>query len=79
MKGGTIIAIFYPVPFIIMRVVTNRKSAEKHFRRVVAYAPKTGVVRFIKLTEEQYENMVYITGEKDLQDKIVGNNCLIMI
>ncbi len=55
-------------PEVFMRVVTNRKSAEKHFRRVVAYAPKTGVVRFIKLTEKQYENMVYITGEKDLQD-----------
>ena len=39
-----------------IRIVTNRKSAEKHFRRIKKYIPETGIVRILKLTEKQYDN-----------------------
>ena len=66
-------------PEVFMRVVTNRKGAEKHFRRISDYAPKIGVIRMLKLTEKQYENMEYLVGEEKKQEKIIGKNCLIMI
>lgn len=28
-----------------MRVTANRKNVEKHYKRLMEYAPKTGVVR----------------------------------
>ena len=66
-------------PKVFMRVVTNRKGAEKHFRRIRDYAPKTRVIRILKLTEKQYENIEYLVGEENKQGKLVGKNCLIMI
>ena len=41
--------------------------------------PKTGVVRLIRLTEKQYNNIYMVTGEQDYQEKTVGVNCHIMI
>lgn len=64
---------------VFMRITTNRKGAEKHFRRLEEYAPRTGVVRVFKLTEKQYENIWMLTGEADYQEKTVGRNGHIMI
>ena len=50
---------------MFMRIVQNRKAAEKHYRRKKEYAPKTGVVRMLRLTEKQYDNITMITGEPD--------------
>lgn len=57
-----------------MRVATNRKDVEKHIRRLQNYNPGTGTVRILKLTEKQYSNIQYLTGEPDEQETIVGNN-----
>ena len=61
-----------------MRIVKNRKASEKHFRRIEEYAPKTGTVRLLHLTEKQYNNIYLVTGEPDYQEKIVGTNSHIM-
>ena len=45
-----------------MRIVQNRKAAEKHYRRIKEYAPKTGVVRMLRLTEKQYDNITMIVN-----------------
>ena len=66
-------------PEVYMRIVPNRKAAEKHYRRIDEVAPKTGVVRLIRLTEKQYDNIYMVTGEADYQEKTVGTNCHIMI
>ena len=39
---------------VFMRITNNRKGAEKHYRRLMDYKPKTGIVRVFKLTEKQY-------------------------
>ena len=59
-------------PEVYMRIVQNRKASEKHFRRIEEYAPKTGTVRLLRLTEKQYNNIYLVTGEPDYQEKIVG-------
>ena len=52
-----------------MRVVQNRKVSEKHYRRIDEVKPKTGVVRLLRLTERQYNNIYMVIGEPDYQEK----------
>jgi CRISPR-associated protein Cas2 len=66
-------------PEVYMRIVQNRKASEKHYHRIKEVAPKTGVVRLLRLTEKQYNNIYMVTGEKDYQEKTVGVNCHIML
>ncbi|MBQ1316569.1 MAG: CRISPR-associated endonuclease Cas2 [Lachnospiraceae bacterium] len=66
-------------PEVFMRIVQNRKAAEKHYRRIEEVAPKSGTVRLLRLTEKQYTNVFMLTGEPDFQEKIVGANCYIQI
>lgn len=66
-------------PEVYMRIVPNRKAAEKHYRRIDEMAPKTGNVRVIKLTEKQYDNIYMVTGGVDYQEETVGSNCHIML
>ena len=67
------------VPEVFMRVVQNRKVSEKHHRRIDEVKPKTGVVRLLRLTERQYNNIYMVIGEPDYQEITVGVNCHIMI
>ena len=64
---------------LFMRIATSRKTAEKHIRRLEKHDPGTGVVRVIRMTEKQYDNIWYLTGGKDLQEEMVGKNGHIMI
>ena len=66
-------------PEVFMRIVPNRKAAEKRYRRIDKAAPKTGMVRLLRLTEKQYDNIYIVTGEPDYQEKTIGTNCHIMI
>ena len=66
-------------PEVYMRVTTNRKSAETHFKRLKSYDPGSGIVRVLKLTEKQFANIWYLTGEPDTQEKLVGAHSLIML
>ena len=66
-------------PEVFMRIVQNRKASEKHYRRIDKYAPKTGVVRLLRLTEKQYNNIYMVSGCSDYQEKTVGVNAHIML
>ena len=66
-------------PEVFMRIVQNRKASEKHFRRIEEFAPKTGVVRLLRLTEKQYSNIYMVVGKPDYQEMTVGINSHIMI
>lgn len=66
-------------PEVFMRIVQNRKTSEKHYRRIEEVAPKTGTVRLLRLTEKQYEKINMVTGTADYQEKTVGANCHIML
>lgn len=66
-------------PEVYMRIVQNRKASEKHYRRIEEYAPKTGIVRLLRLTEKQYNNIYMVAGEPDYQEKVVGTNSHIML
>lgn len=66
-------------PEVYMQIVQNRKASEKHYRRIETYAPKTGIVRLLRLTKKQYNNIYLVTGEADYQEKAVGANSHILL
>ena len=65
------------IPELYMRVCTNRKGAEKHFRRLKDYLPKTGAVTALKLAEKQFDNMIPLVGKMIEED--IGKNAHIMV
>lgn len=56
---------FKIAPEVYIRIVQNRKASEKHYRRIQEFAPKTGTVRLLRLTEKQYQSIYMVTGEPD--------------
>ena len=66
-------------PEVFMRITPTRRASEKHYRRLEEFAPKTGTVRVLKITEKQYDSIYLLSGELDYQEKTVGRNCYIMI
>lgn len=65
---------FEIAPESYVRIVPNRREVEAHVRRLKGHAPKTGVVRAFAFTEKQWKRGVFISGESDYQDRIVGAN-----
>ena len=55
------------------------QNSEKHYWCIEQFAPKTGIVRLLRLTEKQYQNIYMVSGETDYQEKTVGSNCHIML
>ncbi|MDO4393103.1 MAG: CRISPR-associated endonuclease Cas2 [Bacillota bacterium] len=64
---------------LFMRITSSRKTVEKHMRRLAEYAPNTGTVRVIRLTEKQYAGIWYLVGESDIQEEVVGKNSHIVV
>lgn len=44
-----------------------------------AYAPTTGTIIAYKFTETQFNGIYYITGQKSVQETIVGANKVIQL
>ena len=66
-------------PEVFMRITSTRRASEKHYRRLEEVAPKTGIVRVLRITEKQYESIYLLSGEIDYQEKTVGKNCHILL
>ena len=66
-------------PEVFVRIVPNRKAAEKHYRRLSEVAPRTGTVRVLRLTEKQYAKCFYLTGGPDYQEANVSAKSHIML
>ena len=56
---------------VYTRICPNRDSAEKHLNRVKKFAPQSGSIRMLMVTENQYAEMAVISGEKTVQEKEV--------
>jgi len=56
---------------VYTRICLNRDSAEKHLSRVKKFAPNTGSIRIINITENQYSSMAVISGGKSAQESKV--------
>lgn len=64
---------------VYTRYCNNDSDVEKHIKRVVDFKPKYGNVRIIKVTENQFEKMILVSGEKTDQELVESSDQLIVI
>ncbi len=64
---------------IYTRVVTNRKSADTHIRRLQNNHPDTGLIRVLRLTEKQFSSIRNLTETVDYQEELIGAKEIIQV
>lgn len=63
---------------VYAKVLTNHSDYQNTLVRVKKVVPKKGSIIILRLTEKQYEDMIYLSGEKNFYDTIVGGNEVII-
>lgn len=63
---------------IYVRYCSNNTVAEKYVSHIKTFNNKFGDVRIISLTENQFANMVLISGEKSIREEIETDDSLIV-
>lgn len=70
---------FYQLQYsIYVKVVPTEAGYKTFLRKIQAEIPHQGNVRILKITEKQYESMVFLTGSKSMHELIVGDNELVV-
>lgn len=64
---------------IYTRFCRNIQEAKKHVQRVLTFAPRDGNVRILYVSEEQFEEMLLVIGERSETEKTVGEDYLVVI
>ena len=57
-----------------VKSITNTPEYERIVQRVYQIIPKKGNIVILKLTDKQYNDMVFLNGEKNKYDCLVGSN-----
>lgn len=71
---------FYMLQYsIYIKSTTNQSDFEKTYKKVIRIIPPKGNVILLKLTDKQYNDMIYLNGEKNKYDSIVGSNAVVYI
>ncbi len=64
---------FYMLQYsVYSKVVQNDTSMKQYLFKVERITPKKGNIVLIKITEKQYQDMIYLRGEKNKFDVLVG-------
>lgn len=64
---------------IYIRFCNNDTSANKFVRRISNERPIEGNIRILKITENQFENMVVLLGNTSTREEIERHNNLVII
>ena len=64
---------------VYYRTLPNRSALKKYEKIIGRVTPKFGHVRLLYVTEAQFQSMLLLSGVKDVQEIIVGNNRLVVI
>lgn len=62
---------------IYSRICKNHDDILKHINRIRQNTPEKGNVRLLQVTENQYNNMLLLTGNK-FDDEFISNEALIV-
>ena len=62
---------------VYSRICKNNDDLNKHISRLKTNAPTTGNIRLIQVTENQYNNMLMFSGEKQQEEKISIDNLIV--
>ena len=55
---------------VYSRICKNNDDLNKHINRLKINAPKSGNIRLLQVTENQYNNMIMFSGEKSVEEDI---------
>ena len=70
---------FYMLQYsVYVKVVQNDLSYKQYISKVNNILPQKGNIAILKLTEKQYEDMIYLRGEQNKFDSLVGGKELIV-
>ncbi len=64
---------------IYARLIHGLSSVDKHLDRLRQNAPAKGSVRCMVVTEKQYASMIFITGEREFQEKTIENGRIVAL
>lgn len=62
---------------VYSRICKNNDDLNKHINRLKINAPKSGNIRLLQVTENQYNNMIMFSGEKGVEEDISIENLLV--
>ena len=66
---------FYMLQFsVYTKVLINQSEYDRIIKKVKQIIPTKGNIIILKLTDKQYNDMIYLNGEKNKYDSIVGLN-----
>ena len=74
LKDGYIMVQFS----IYSRICKNNDDVTKHINRIRQNLPDKGNIRLLQVTEKQYQDMIYLRGEKNNFDILVGGKELVI-
>jgi CRISPR-associated protein Cas2 len=63
---------------VYIKVLTNDTAFKQIQIKLQNIIPKKGNIIIFKLTEQQFQNMIYLRGEKNLFEVIVGGKELVI-
>ena len=64
---------------VYCRVVNGEDAVDKHLKRLEANLPPKGSVRFLQITERQYEAMKFLVGKPTRREKAVNVKQMLLI
>ena len=62
---------------VYSRICKNNDDLNKHINRLRINSPKTGNIRLLQVTENQYNNMIMFCGTKSVEENISIENLLV--
>ena len=66
---------FYMLQFsVYTKVLINQSEYDRIIKKVKQIIPNKGNIIILKLTDKLYNDMIYLNGEKNKYDSIVGLN-----
>lgn len=70
---------FYMVQYsVYTKVLQNESSFEQLKNNIIKIVPNRGNIIIFKITEKQFRDKVYLTGQENLFETIVGGNELVV-
>lgn len=70
---------FYMLQFsVYTKVIQNDTTFKQQYAKLEKIIPMKGSVIILKVTEKQYQDMIYLTGEKNKFDMLVGGKELVV-
>ena len=64
---------------VYMRIISSHSKAESDIHDLKKYLPKNGNIRILAITNKQYINMLFLRGNKNINESINEESRLIKI